>query len=177
MQLAGTAIDGLVRINGMAPFAARPGWWEVKPAVFARKVPDGHGPADPNIGVIWYAQPYRGASVATDEMRARTIVEAALSDDGGVSFDIAYTLTVNDPVIFGVPSDPNGMYFHPCQGLSFEADGTPDEGYFGEYISGAFRDAVSRIAIGAWGDSREGCQSQAIPNTWHQHVFAGRGAP
>jgi len=172
-QIAGQEIDALAKANGMETVASRAGIWESKPAVFTGKVPD--GTVDPRVGVIWYAQPYKGRISVTDEMRARTIVEAAVSKDGGVTFAGPFNLTAARPGDPRPPEDPDdrdiGLYFHPCQILC--------SGYFGEYLSGVFEFADSGPidVVGAWGDSREGCTNQASATTRHHHVWAGAVRP
>lgn len=147
---------------------ARLGYYELKPQVFVGKVPDG-GAKDLRAGIVWYTQPYRGQQgmAITDEMRARTRMEAAISIDGGVSYSGPFGLLTkeNGP---GPPTDPAiGDYFIPCQ---FEGD---PAGYFGEYIGGAFLDTHSIYVTATWADSREGCMSQSSPGTFHMHVWSG----
>jgi len=173
-KIAGQEVDALAKPNGMETVASRAGLWESKPAVFTGKVPD--GTVDSRVGVIWYAQPYKGRMAVTDEMRARTIVEAAVSKDGGVTFAGPFNLTAarpGDPVPPENPADPNlGLYFHPCPFLC------PGSIYFGEYLSGVFEFADSGPidVVGAWGDSREGCTDQHA-TTRHHHVWAGAVRP
>jgi hypothetical protein len=128
------------------------------------------------VGILWYTQPYRGLSNVSDEMRARTVVEAVVSDDGGLSYSGPFNLTSGTSTD---PSDPAiGTYFHPCQWLVSSPSGCSSSGYFGEYISGTFLlpTTTNLSMVGTWGDSREGCQKQGLPTT-HQHVWAGRITP
>jgi hypothetical protein len=144
--------------------ASRVGLWASKPAVFTGKVPD--GTVDPRVGLIWYAQPYKGRLGVSDEMRARTVVEAAISNDGGRTYSGPFSLTAATEGDGIFEDRDTGPYFYPCDSLCIH--------YYGEYVSGAFQFAdPSLIAIvGAWGDSREGCTSQSV-ETQHQHVWAG----
>ena len=167
--VAGQEIDALAKANDMETVASRAGLWESKPAVFTGKVPD--GTVDPRVGVIWYAQPYKGRISVTDEMRARTIVEAAVSKDGGVTFAGPFNLTAARREDSDTPKDPGiGAFFHPCQILC--------SGYFGEYLSGVFQfaDTTPIDIVGTWGDSREGCTDQTS-TTEHHHVWAGAVRP
>ncbi len=167
--IAGREIDALAKANDMETVASRAGLWESKPAVFTGKVPD--GTVDPRVGVIWYAQPYKGRISVTDEMRARTIVEAAVSKDGGVTFAGPFNLTAARREDSDTPKDPDiGAFFHPCQILC--------SGYFGEYLSGVFQfaDTTPIDIVGTWGDSREGCTDQTS-TTKHHHVWAGALRP
>jgi hypothetical protein len=145
----------------------RLGVYELKPQVFMGKVPNG-GALDPRVGIVWYAQPYRGQQgMITDEMRARTIMEAAISTDNGMSYfgPIRLSAKDNGP---GPPTDPMiGDFFIPCQ---FEGD---PNGYFGEYIGGTFLDGLSNLLTATWADSREGCMNQSSPGTFHMHVWTG----
>jgi hypothetical protein len=165
-MLTGQTIDSLAKPGKMETVANRAGIWESKPALFTGKVPD--GTADERVGVVWYAQPYKGRMTVTDEMRARTIVEAAVSTDTGLTFSGPFNLTAkSDQKNDNPPVDPDiGVYFHLCQLLC--------TGYFGEYLSGAFQfNAPGTEAIVAtWGDSREGCTDQSA-TTKHHHVWAG----
>ena len=162
-------IDALAKATDLATIASRTGVWESKPHVFTGSLSDGHT-IDPRVGVIWYAQPYRGLMTADDEMKARTIVEAVVSGDGGQTYAGPFNMMAGSSV---EPADPAiGVYFHPCQ---FEAASScRSDGYYGEYISGMFQTALpSNFSIlGAWGDSREGCVQQGLP-TVHQHVWSG----
>lgn len=167
--VAGQEIDTLAKPNGMQTVSSRAGIWESKPALFTGKVPD--GTVDRRVGLIWYSQPYKGRMSVTDEMRARTIVEAAVSTDGGLTFQGPFNLSAARPDDGGPPEDPNiGAYFYPCQILC--------SGYYGEYLSGAFQfaDASPTAIVGTWGDSREGCTSQSLM-TRHHHVWAGAVRP
>ncbi len=153
----------------METVKSRAGIWESKPALFTGKVPD--GTVDERVGVVWYSQPYKGRGKATDEMRARTLVEAAVSSDGGVSFSGPFNLTAKGDLSADPPLDPDiGVYFHPCQLLC--------TGDFGETISGAFQFTSPTVhtIVAAWGDSREGCTDQSA-TTRHQHVWAGAVLP
>src|SRR3954470_10376165 len=164
-QLAGQTIDSLAKANNMDTVKNRAGIWESKPALFTGKVPD--GTVDQRVGLIWYSQPYKGRMTVTDEMRARTIVEGAVSTDGGVTFAGPFNLTAHREGEPSQPPDPDiGEFFHPCQILCNR--------YYGEYISGAFQFAapLTTAIVGAWGDSREGCTDQSL-RTQHQHVWAG----
>ena len=168
-KLTGNTIDSLSKASNMETVTSRAGIWESKPAVFTGKVPD--GTADERVGVVWYSQPYKGRMTVTDEMRARTIVEAAVSTDGGVSFSGPFNLTAKGDQSGDPPVDPDiGVFFHPCQLIC--------TGYFGEYLSGAFQfNAPTTDAIVAsWGDSREGCTDQSA-TTKHHHVWAGAVRP
>jgi hypothetical protein len=162
-------IDALATSNGMPTLATRAGIWESKPALFAGKVPD--GTVDGRVGVVWYSQPYKGRMSVTDEMRARTIVEAAVSKDGGVTFSGPFNLTAATEGDGSLPADSQiGTYFHPCQMLCSK--------YFGEYISGVFEfaDPGPTAIVASWGDSREGCVDQSA-RTQHHHVWAGAVRP
>ncbi len=68
----------------MRTVRSRRGLWASKPAVFTGKTPD--RTIDKRVGIVWYAQPYKGRLDATDEMRTRTIIEAAISKDGGKTY-------------------------------------------------------------------------------------------
>ncbi len=170
--LVGRAIDDIAVANDMTTISSRHGVWESKPAVFTGKVPD--GTVDERVGVVWYTQPYKGRLAVTDEMRARTIVEAATSSDAGVTFEGPFNLTAAG-ADDRIPEDPAiGGYFHPCQKICPGAIG----GYFGEYISGVFQFAggAPKGIIATWGDSREGCFEQgALPygQNYHHHVWSG----
>jgi hypothetical protein len=153
----------------METVKSRAGIWESKPTLFTGKVPD--GTADERVAVAWYSQPYKGRMTVTDEMRARTIVEAAVSTDGGVSFSGPFNLTAKGDQSANPPVDPDiGVFFHPCQLIC--------TGYFGEYISGAFQFTAPTAdsIVAAWGDSREGCTDQSS-RTQHHHVWAGAVRP
>jgi hypothetical protein len=164
-QVAGREIDQIAQANGMKTVGNRAGIWESKPVLFTGKVPD--GTVDPRVGVMWYSQPYKGRGSVTDEMRARTIVEAAVSKDAGVTFQGPFNLSAATSGDGSLLDDSNiGSYFHPCQILCSR--------YYGEYLSGVFvfADPGPTAILGAWGDSREGCTSQTS-TTKHQHVWAG----
>ncbi len=164
-KLAGQEIDAIAKANGMDTVASRAGEWESKPALFTGKVPD--GTVDLRAGILWYSQPYKGRMTVTDEMRARTIVEAAVSSDGGITFAGPFNLTAEGEGAKSPTDDPGiGPYFHPCQLIC--------TGYFGEYLSGVFQfgDPGPLAILGTWGDSREGCTDQST-TTRHQHVWAG----
>jgi hypothetical protein len=168
-RLAPTEIDAISSPNDMDAVASRVGLWEAKPNVFTGNVPDGR--VDRRVGIIWYAQPYKGLMSATAEMQARTVVEAVVSNDAGATYEGPFTLTASVEGTNPMPSDPQiGEYFHPCQiGCS---------NYFGEYLSGAFqfRDPGPTAIVGTWGDSREGCIDQSAA-TSHQHVWSGAVRP
>jgi hypothetical protein len=168
-KLTGHTIDSLAKPNDMETVKNRAGIWESKPVLFTGKVPD--GTIDERVGVAWYSQPYKGRMTVTDEMRARTIVEAAVSTDGGVSFSGPFNLMAKGDQSGDPPVDPDiGVYFHPCQLIC--------TWYYGEYISGAFQFAspTTDAIVAAWGDSREGCTDQSSA-TKHQHVWAGAVRP
>lgn len=145
----------------------RLGMYELKPQAFVGKVPDGAF-IDQRVGIVWYTQPYRGQQGnITDEMRTRTGIEAVVSTDAGKTWSAPLRLVSKDNGP-GPATDPNiGDYFNPCQ---FKGD--PD-GYFGEYIGGAFLDYYSNAVVATWADSRESCFSQSSPGTFHMHVWAG----
>jgi hypothetical protein len=169
LQLTGQTIDSLAKSDNMDTVKNRAGVWESKPALFTGKLPD--GTVDQRVGLIWYSQPYKGRMTVTDEMRTRTIVEAAVSTDGGVSFEGPFNLTANGEGDNSRPPDPDiGPFFYPCQLICSH--------YYGEYISGAFQFAapLTTAIVGAWGDSREGCTDQSL-RTQHQHVWAGAVRP
>ena len=168
MRLPGRAIDDIATANDMQTIANRIGVWESKPALFSGKVPD--GTVDERVGVVWYTQPYKGRMSVTDEMRARTIVEAAVSTDAGITFEGPFNLTA-DERDERIAADPGiGSFFHPCQSIC--------SGYFGEYVSGVFQLAApgARAIVATWGDSREGCTAQGVRNQ-HHHVWAGAVRP
>ncbi len=170
VRLAGRAVDDIATAGDMQTIASRVGVWESKPAVFTGKVPN--GTVDERVGVVWYTQPYKGRMSVTDEMRARTIVEAAVSVDAGVTFEGPFNLTA-DEADERIAADPDiGSFFHPCQLIC------PTFGYFGEYISGVFQfgDPGPRAIVASWGDSREGCSAQGVHNQ-HHHVWAGAIRP
>ncbi|HSS77778.1 MAG TPA: hypothetical protein VLV54_13680 [Thermoanaerobaculia bacterium] len=165
LKLTGQTVDSLAKPSDMETISSRAGVWESKPALFTGKVPD--GTVDERVGVVWYSQPYKGRMTVTDEMRARTIVEGAVSTDTGLSFSGPFTLTAKNDVKDDPPVDPDiGVYFYPCQLLC--------TGYFGEYVSGAFQIFApgTEAIMAAWGDSREGCTDQSS-TTKHHHVWAG----
>jgi len=167
--LAGREIDAIAAPNDMQTVENRAGIWESKPALFAGKVPD--GTVDQRVGLVWYSQPYKGRITVTDEMRARTIVEAAVSTDGGLTFKGPFNLTAAREGDGSLPEDPSiGSYFHPCQMIC--------SGYFGEYVSGVFQfaDSGPSAIVATWGDSREGCDDQSA-RTHHHHVWAGAVRP
>ncbi len=164
-------VDAIAKASSMPSIGTRTGIWESKPAIFTGRVPD--GTVDPRVGMVWYAQPYKGLSSVTDEMRTRTVVEAVVSKDGGASYEGPFLLTAQrdgDPA--SSPADSNlGLYFYPCQILC--------NSYYGEYLSGAFQllDPAATPIVGTWGDSREGCTAQDPAATRHQHVWAGAVRP
>ncbi len=166
-SLVGQDLDALCTGTSMDAVANRAGVWESKPALFTGKVPD--GTMDERVGVVWYTQPYKGRMSVTDEMRARTVVEAAVSMDGGKTFEGPFLLTGPSQGDDRTPiqEDPDiGPFFHPCQILC--------SGYYGEYISGLFQFAEPglKTILATWGDSREGCTDQT-PKTTHHHVWSG----
>jgi hypothetical protein len=165
MAIAAQEIDSIATAGDIAAVRNRMGLWASKPALFTGKVPD--GTVDTRVGLLWYAQPYKGRIGTDDEHRARTIVEAAISQDAGKTWSGPFTMTVPSDRD-GIFDDPDiGAFFYPCQILC--------NFYYGEYISGAFQfaDAGPTAIVGAWGDSREGCSSQAVQPMRHQHVWAG----
>ena len=168
-RLTGREIDAIATPGDMRTVDSRAGIWESKPALFTGKVPD--GTVDQRVGLVWYSQPYKGRISVTDEMRARTIVEAAVSKDAGVTFTGPFNLTAAREGDGSLPEDPAiGTYFHPCQVLC--------NGYFGEYVSAVFQfaDAGPSAVVATWGDSREGCLDQSV-RTRHHHVWAGAVRP
>ncbi len=169
-RLAGREIDAIATPGKMRTLASRAGIWESKPALFTGKVPD--GTVDQRVGLVWYSQPYKGRISVTDEMRARTIVEAAVSEDAGLTFTGPFNLRAAREGDGSLPEDPAiGTYFHPCQILC--------NGYFGEYVSGLFQfaDAGPTAIVATWGDAREGCLDQSPGGIHHHHVWAGAVRP
>jgi hypothetical protein len=165
LQIAGQEIDALAKPNGMPTVKSRIGIWEAKPSAFVGRTPD--GTVDSRVGVVWYSQPYKGRMSATDEMRARTIVEAVVSTDGGLTYSGPFNINARVAGDQSPESDPEiGDWFWPCQLLC--------SSYFGEYISGVFQFSTPTLTAiaAAWGDSREGCIDQSA-TTQHQHVWAG----
>ena len=165
LAVAGQEIDSIATGGDIPAVRSRVGLWASKPALFTGKVPD--GTVDTRVGLLWYAQPYKGRISVDDEHRARTIVEAAISKDAGKTWSGPFTMTVPSDRD-GIFDDPDiGAFFYPCQILC--------NSYFGEYISGAFQfaDPGPTAIVGAWGDSREGCSSQMVQPMQHQHVWAG----
>jgi hypothetical protein len=167
-RLSCREIDAIATPGSLRTIESRAGVWESKPALFIGKVPD--GTVDQRVGLVWYTQPYKGRVSVTDEMRARTIVEAAVSEDAGLTFSGPFNLSApgkdDRP-----PEDPAiGSYFYPCQILC--------SGYFGEYVSGVFEfaDPDPTAIVATWGDSREGCADQSV-HTHHHHVWAGALRP
>jgi len=164
LNISGQEIESISTPTDMRTVASRVGLWASKPAAFTGKVPD--GTVDKRVGLIWYSQPYKGRLSVTDEMRARTIIEGAISTDGGKTYSGAFNLiaaTEGD----GIYEEPDiGPYFYPCVLLCNH--------FYGEYLSGVFQFANPGLtAITAvWGDSREGCTSQSV-QTEHMHVWAG----
>jgi len=157
-------LDSISTPSDMRTVRSRRGLWASKPAVFTGKTPD--RTIDKRVGIVWYAQPYKGRLDATDEMRTRTIIEAAISKDGGKTYSGPFNLTVATERD-GIFEEPDiGAFFYPCQILC--------TGYYGEYISGAFQfaDPGLEAIVAAWGDSREGCTDQSHA-TQHHHVWAG----
>jgi hypothetical protein len=165
LGIAGQEIDSLATATDAPAVRSRAGLWASKPALFTGKVPD--GTVDARVGLIWYAQPYKGRISVDDEHRTRTIVEAAISSDAGKSWSGPFNMTAATQGD-GIFDDPDiGAFFYPCDLLCNH--------YYGEYISGAFQfiDPKLTAIVGAWGDSREGCTSQVVQALRHQHVWAG----
>jgi hypothetical protein len=165
LSISPQEIDSVSTPGDIAGVRDRVGLWASKPAIFTGKVPD--GTVDKRVGVIWYAQPYKGRISVDDEHRTRTIVEAAVSTDAGRSYSGPFTMTV--------PSDSDGIFDDPAIGAFFYPCDTLCNHYYGEYISGAFQfaDTTATAIVAAWGDSREGCTSQGVATIQHQHVWAG----
>jgi hypothetical protein len=134
-------------------------------------VPD--GTLDERVGIVWYAQPYKGRVSATAQAKTKTVVEAVVSTDGGLSYQGPFLLTAASERDGSYTDDEAiGPYFFPCPVVISTA--CPSRGYFGEYISGAFQLAAptATAMVAAWGDSREGCLDQGV-QTHHHHVWAG----
>jgi hypothetical protein len=165
LAITGQEIDSIATAGDISTVRSRGGLWASKPALFTGKVPDGK--VDTRVGLLWYAQPYKGRLSVDDEHRARTIVEAAISKDAGKTWSGPFTMTV--------PSDHDGIFDDPDIGAFFYPCTTLCNSYYGEYISGAFQFAEPGLTamVGAWGDSREGCTNQMIQSIQHQHVWAG----
>jgi len=167
-------LESISVAGDMRSVASRVGLWASKPAAFSGRVPD--GTIDERVGIAWYAQPYKGRLSASAQDKTKTIVEAAVSTNGGISYEGPFNLTAaseRDGIF--TDDDAIGPYFFPCPiviptGSSF----CFTRGYFGEYISGAFQFTAPKATaiVAAWGDSREGCVDQGV-EAHHQHVWAG----
>ena len=176
LPLAATPMDDFFKVGGKPLLGSRKGIYQYHPAYFTG---DGTSAYDGRVGIVWYTQPYRGLVAPPADAR-RTIVEGAV----GYRVDVANgRLVYESGKDYGPISNytlPNGegpapldliygQYFLPCPRLD------QPEGYFGEYIGGAFKFAApeSPSTLAAWTDSRRNCLGQMNSWTFHQHIYVG----
>ncbi len=153
--------------------ADRRGVFQYQPAAFIGNQTELVSLTDSRVGLFWYVQPYRGRTDILDEFHHFTAVEGTISGDAGMSWGLLRRITIPSPTAPSVLHFGTGVgtVFVPCT----PSTGDPRGEYYGEYNGGAFRSPLSDdlLALAAWGDSREGCESQDALLSVHHHVFAG----